>query len=280
MANPTPPTPPPPPAAIDRSPERLIAPVRPNDSLSFDELLSSYNFANISDRRSVLTRAIIEECGKRDGTARVLDIGCGRGMGRNSDYVRAVKPHAAEMWGIEPAEDVTPPEGIFDQFQHALMETAQLPENHFDIAYSFMVMEHVADPVAYMKALSRVLKPGGVYFFVTPNGGHYFTLIASAMKKIKLDEVVLRLVQGKSLVDDYHYPVQYKFNKLKQIRRVCDEAGDLGIDLVYMESEGPRSYMKGPLILLFHLLQLKRRMIRSRRALLSIVGRITKRPAP
>ncbi|MFG0306605.1 MAG: class I SAM-dependent methyltransferase [Phycisphaerales bacterium JB040] len=258
------------------TPRSLIEPVRAHDHKSFDELLTSYNFANISDRRAVLTRAIIDECRAREGAA-VLDIGCGRGMGREIGYVRAIRPHAAELWGIEPAEDVEPPEGIFDRFQHALMETAELPDNHFDIAYSFMVMEHVADPEAFMAAVKRVLKPGGVYYFVTPNGGHYFTLIAGAMHRLGIDEWVLRLVQGKSTVDDYHYPVQYKFNTARRIDRVCTGVGGLETDLVYMESEGPRSYMKGPLILLFHLLAWKRRVIRSRRALLSIVGRTVKR---
>ena len=157
------------------------------------------------------------------------------------------------------------------------METAELPENHFDVAYSFMVMEHVADPDAYMAAVQRVLKPGGVYFFVTPNGGHYFTLIAGTMHKLKIDEWVLRLVQGKTAVEDYHYPVQYKFNTARQIDRVCDRVGGLETDLVYMEAEGPRSYMKGPLILLFHLLAWKRRVIKSKRALLTIVGRTTRK---
>ena len=59
------------------------------------------------------------------------------------------------------------------------METADLPENYFDLAYSYMVMEHVADPVGFLKALVKCLQPGGVYVFLTPNKRHYFTITAS-----------------------------------------------------------------------------------------------------
>jgi len=259
--------------------EALIGARRAHDDLSFEELESRYNFLKTADRRGVLARLILKEIrrirGEGDGPVRALDIGCGDGIGCEPGYTRAIGAHVDDFWGLEPDPDMLPPEGVFDQFQHALMETAELPEGAFDIAYSFMVMEHVADPDAFLQAVSRCLKPGGVYIFMTPNAWHYFTMTASTLNFLKVDEIVLRILR-RSEIDSYHYPVQYKCNSGKRLRAQASRAGFSQTGIAYLEAEGPRPYMRGPLRLPFHALRLKRRIIKQKSALITLTGRMVK----
>lgn len=261
---------------VESAEPECIRPRRPFDTHTFEQLAQSYNFEETSNAQIMFTRLIRQECLQRAAPVRALDIGCGRGIARSFDLVRALRPHIDEFWGVEPDDGVTPQEGIFDHFQRALLENADLPENHFDIAYAFMVMEHVEDPARFMRALARCLRPGGVFVFATPNARHYFTRVAKLCNTLKLDEFVLRVAKGRSKVEDYHYPVVYRFNDERTIARHAREGGMLPPLIAYMEHEGPRGYMRGPLRPVFHALCMKRRAIRQPRALLALFGRIQK----
>ena len=262
--------------------QALIAPRAPHDALDFFQLSQRYNFRKTSDRRGVFVRLIRNEIARCARPVRVLDIGCGTGIGDEvapgALYLSAIQEACQELWGVEPDPGVEAEHGLFHQFQHATLEAADLPENYFDLAFSFFVMEHVDDPRRFMERVYRCLKPGGVYLFLTPNGRHYFTRIASALHALRLDEWVLRKTVGE-YVDHYHYPVRYRFNFESQVRRISQAAGFSDPHFAYLEADGPRPYFRGPTIALFHLLCLKRQLIRSRRSLLEMVGRIEKPPA-
>ncbi len=281
MTSTAPPTPAPrsPAAGAPESWRPRIEPVAPHDDLPFDELARRYNHRLTTDRRMNLVRLIMKELAGRPRPTRVLDIGAGAGIGKGVDFQRALGAHCDELWGIEPDHSVQPVPGLFTRFEHALMETAALPADHFDVAYAFMVMEHVESPGAFLAALRRTLKPGGVFLFMTPNLRHYFTFTAGALHKLRIEELALRLLRRKSKIEQYHYPVRYRFNSPHQIDRRAREAGFDRPAYAYLESEGPRPYMRGPLRPIYHLLDWKRRVIRNPRCLLTLTGRMTK-PAP
>ena len=87
----------------------LIAPQRPHDDLSFEELATRYNFRLTSDRRRVFARLVIKECQRCTAPVRVLDVGCGRGIGRQPEYQWAIRQHADEFWGLDPDTTVSAP---------------------------------------------------------------------------------------------------------------------------------------------------------------------------
>jgi len=249
---------------------------KPHDQLSLDELAASYNHENTSARALLLAKLLLDEVKDREGPVRALDIGCGHGLGRDPVKTRMIAAHVDEMWGIEPDEGVTPPEGIFGHFQHALMETAELPANHFDLAYAYMVMEHVADPPAFLRAVHRALKPGGVFVFATVNGKHYFTRAAHLMHVLHVDEVMLRLLRGRQFTEGYHYRVEYKCNTRRQIERAAADAGFESPTIAYIEEMGPAPYLPGPLKIGFHVMNAKRRVIRKPESLLTLMARLRK----
>jgi SAM-dependent methyltransferase len=257
-------------------PEALGPLDAPHDRLPFDELARLYNFRRTSDWQALFARLLIDECRRRPSPVVALDVGCGHGIGRKPHYTAEVRKVVDEFWGLEPDPSVSPPEGVFDHYQNAVMEDADLPEDHFDVAYSFMVVEHVEHPEAYLGAVARCLKPGGVHFFITVNGAHYFALCASAMKAMHLDEAVLRLIRGRQEVEEYHYPVQYKMNRPRVIDRFAREAGFEPPEYVFVEERGPEPYMRGPLRLAWHAMNLKRRVLKDPGKLLALYCRMRK----
>lgn len=257
----------------------LIAPRSAYDDLSLEELGSVYAYGDtVSDRKRLFVLLIHKEIERRQHPVTVLDIGCGGGISAGAnrvEYLRAIASAADVMYGVEPDESVDPVPGVFDHYQHALMETANLPAESIDLAYSFMVMEHVADPKAFFAALHRVLKPGGSYLFITPNGHHAFTIQSKALHALGLDELVLRLIRG-GKTEDYHYPVQYKCQTPEAIRPIVRAGGFEEPVFATAEPYGMTGYFRGPLRPVLWGLQAKRRLFRNPACLLNLICRVTK----
>jgi SAM-dependent methyltransferase len=248
---------------------------RPHDDLSFEELVQRYNFRQTTDENHTFARLVYKQCLRAPAPVRALDIGCGHGIQRDKADHRMIRDVVGEMWGVEPDTRVIPVEGDFTRFQHALFEEADLPADYFDVAYAYTVMEHIADPRRFLQALARCLKPGGVFLFGTPNARHYFGIAARWTHWLAIDEIVLRALRRPGGYD-YHFPLQYKFNDVKTIRRYAQEAGFEPPEFAFLEAEGPISYMPGPLRPIFFLLAWKRRVLKIPEHLMFIVGRLTK----
>ncbi len=103
-------------------------------------------------------------------------------------------------------------------------ETYPLGDNVFDACVSDYVIEHIADPASHLKEVRRVLKPGGVYVFRTPNRFHYVTLAAQLTPHWFHVLVANRL---RNLPPESHhpYPTSYRMNSRSSIRRAAAAAG-------------------------------------------------------
>jgi SAM-dependent methyltransferase len=104
---------------------------------------------------------------RTDGRQSLLDVGCGYGF--TLDYWRATAGGTAV--GIEPSgygrmgRDQLGAD-IHDEY---LADVPELRDRRFDIVYSSEVIEHVADPVAFLAELRRHLSPSGVMVLTTPS---------------------------------------------------------------------------------------------------------------
>lgn len=100
---------------------------------------------------------------------RALDVGCGAGL-----LAEPLARMGAAVTGVDAA-----PENIAAAREHAAGqglaidyragELAALPDATFDLVTSMEVVEHVADPAAFIGELAARLTPGGLMILSTPN---------------------------------------------------------------------------------------------------------------
>jgi len=101
-------------------------------------------------------------------TGKVLDVGCGNGM-----LLKHFKSMGWDCFGL----DVSPwAKRYAEEYGYVLydeeIERNYLPDNYFDLIVSTSTLEHIYDPVNHVKAMLRVLKPGGyIYVAGVPNYG-------------------------------------------------------------------------------------------------------------
>ena len=126
---------------------------------------------------------------------RLLDIGCGGGllsepMARLGFQVTGVD---ASERNIGTASAHAAEQGLSIDYRastaEALLEAGEPP---FDVILNMEVIEHVADPAAYLRDCARLLKPGGLMIVATLNR----TLKALALAKIGAEYILRWLPVG------------------------------------------------------------------------------------
>lgn len=95
----------------------------------------------------------------------LADIGCGAGS-----FLDLVKGYASETIAVEPARSFhqelkNKGHLVYEYCQDALKNW----EGRVDIAVSFAVLEHVENPLEFLKEVKSLLKPNGFLLLSTPN---------------------------------------------------------------------------------------------------------------
>ncbi len=126
---------------------------------------------------------------------RLLDIGCGGGL-LSEPTTRmgfAVTGVDASARNIGTARAHAGEAGLQIDYRcdtaEALLASGEAP---FDVVLNMEVIEHVADPAAYLRATSRLIAPGGVMVVATLNR----TLKAFALAKVGAEYVLGWLPKG------------------------------------------------------------------------------------
>lgn len=97
--------------------------------------------------------------------ARVLDVGCGRGI-----TLSALADAGFEAHGFEVSQDAV--EGLDPRIQTRVapsLSEANYPAESFDKVMLWHVLEHVRQPREVMQEVFRILKPGGYAVVAVPN---------------------------------------------------------------------------------------------------------------
>ena len=112
-----------------------------------------------------------EEAAGHAVSADVLDVGCNTGYGtlRFLEVARRVVGVDVSDRAIEVARastrDGRPEFVVIDGI------TLPFPDDSFDLVVSFQVIEHIEDPVPYLREIRRVARPSATVLFTTPNAG-------------------------------------------------------------------------------------------------------------
>jgi 2-polyprenyl-6-hydroxyphenyl methylase/3-demethylubiquinone-9 3-methyltransferase len=173
---------------------------------------SDHPIALLRAENAIRTPWIIREIERRlakKGT--ILDIGCGAGLLTNA---LAVERH--QVFGIDLSKTSLDVAGRHDATGRVTYEIANAyeipyPNQYFDAVCAMDVLEHVEKPARLIQEASRVLKPGGLFFFHTFNRNPLSYLVI-----IKGVEWCVRNVPK-------NMHVYSLFIKPKELEKICQE---------------------------------------------------------
>ena len=121
------------------------------------------NFRALHDQEQAARLSLIGLERFRDKV--VMDLGCGGGS-----FLDAVSGLAKELLGVEPDLNLKP--GLEKRGYKVYPEAAQAlaqERRRIDLAVSFATLEHLAEPLDFLKEVKELLAPGGLLFLTTPN---------------------------------------------------------------------------------------------------------------
>lgn len=152
-------------------------------------------------------------------TARVLDIGCGRG-----GLVEQLAHPPNQIIGVDP--DWLSLHEHRLQVPRAVAFSDDLPfaPATFDLAVASWVLEHLARPFLTFQSVARVLKPGGVFVFITPNGRHPLALLNRTLGKLgSLQGRLVAGLYGRSADDTF--ATHYRANSQTDLEQLATQSG-------------------------------------------------------
>ena len=146
----------------------------------------------------------------------LVDVGCG--AGQLWTYVRE------DFAGYVGVDAVRYPDFPADaDFQLVDLDTgeASLPDGYADVVAAVETIEHLENPRAFMRGLTRLVKPGGWIIVTTPNQLSLLSLLTLAVK------------QRFSAFQDVHYPAHLTALLEADLRRIAAECGLADVQIDY-----------------------------------------------
>jgi ubiquinone/menaquinone biosynthesis C-methylase UbiE len=111
---------------------------------------------------------LLRKLGGRLDSARVLDVGCGRGVGVQ---ILLEQFGAAQVYGLDlDLQQIRRAQRRFARKSEVVLtvgsvEKLPFPDEYFHAVFDFGMLHHVPDWQAGVAEIQRVLKPSGLFFF-------------------------------------------------------------------------------------------------------------------
>jgi ubiquinone/menaquinone biosynthesis C-methylase UbiE len=158
----------------------------------------------------------------------VLDVGCGRGK-RVDDpcaFRRGLQDFRGQnrrVIGID-VDERAHANPFIDEFRLiADVQRWPVDDASVNLLYADYVLEHVEDPAMFFAEADRVLNPGGLLCFRTPNAWSYIALI-SRLTPNRHHAKVLSVAYQKQAGRDV-FPTVYRCNSRRHLRRLLRQQG-------------------------------------------------------
>lgn len=123
-----------------------------------ESVLRSHRWRTVANSAAYLRPYLVEGM-------RVLDVGCGPGT-ITAEFGQLVGAQGTVL-GIDVSDDVidianTEPHPRNVEFDVSDLYDPALPERAFDVVHAHQVLQHLEDPVAALRRMNDLAKPGGV----------------------------------------------------------------------------------------------------------------------
>jgi SAM-dependent methyltransferase len=184
---------------------------------------------------------LIAELKQRGADCTVLDIGAGVGFDCEPELQQSIAQHCDRFIGVEPDPAIPAPE-YFDAWHATTLEEATaIPAGSVDVAYAYMVLEHLAEPQRFFGRLRALLAERGVFWAFTINRHSLFATISQAMERLRLKDLYLDRLDGARGAERYlNYPTFYRANCRRDLERAA--VGFAAMDLIPLWKAGQLDY--------------------------------------
>jgi SAM-dependent methyltransferase len=146
----------------------------------------------------------------------VLDAGCGSGR----VFAHGLAGRVRRVVGVDVTNEPLGNVNI-DEAVKGNLGSLPLREASFDLIVMSHVAEHLTEPGAAFRELSRVLRPGGLLLLLTPNRWHYVAIAARLVPhRAHLAFNNWRGVDSRDI-----FPTQYRANTAGRLRSLAEGAG-------------------------------------------------------
>jgi SAM-dependent methyltransferase len=143
--------------------------------------------------------------------ARILDVGCGDGF--HLDLLRRYGPRGWQLFGVD-----VDPRAVAAARRRGLdvelstIENASIELGSIDLVLCIQTIEHVSDPVALVRSIAAVLRPGGRLYLITDS----------------TDSPDFRLNKGRHW-GGYHFPRHWNLFNKTSMRKLA-QCGGLDVE--------------------------------------------------
>jgi SAM-dependent methyltransferase len=188
--------------------------IYPPDYHAFDFSAEKFGFV-YRVRRRLEARRAMRWCRGLPPGARILDVGCGDGF-----HLRLLRDFGRPSWSLEGVD--ASPRAVEAATRAGLtvhqgtIETVDLAPGHYDLVLLIATIEHVDDPAGVLRAVRRLLRPGGRVVIVTDN----------------TDTLDFRLFGGRHW-GGYHFPRHFNLFHRGALARL---AGRVGLEVDSVET--------------------------------------------
>ncbi|MEK9156962.1 MAG: class I SAM-dependent methyltransferase [Patescibacteria group bacterium] len=146
----------------------------------------------------------------------LVDVGCGR-----TSYGAAVYKKAKKRIGLD-VDEYAKENPIMDEVHIMTGEMFPLPDACADVVTAQWVVEHVAHPDTFLKEVSRVLRPGGTFIFMTTNIKSPIIRLTSFIPLSVASFIRTRLL---NFAHDETFPRIYAMNSSDKLKKLAEAHG-------------------------------------------------------
>jgi len=107
----------------------------------------------------------IEKNGRPPSEGKLLDVGCGYGF-----FLEKAREQGWHVHGVDPCEharNYATKNGL--EVDLGVLLEQRYSDSSFDVVTMFYVLEHLREPLSYLKEANRILKPGGLLLVRVPH---------------------------------------------------------------------------------------------------------------